>query len=136
MKRILILCTSLFILSGFSFAQNRNIENLMGSWECIDQKNDRGSFEFLDSSKVYFTYNGEKKEVISYKVDFSKTPYWFSLTLKDDKETIDIRSFLYFIDDNNIKWEVVLVDEAGKNLSDNSSEVVMLRRKSMATASR
>jgi len=136
MKRILILCTSLFILSSFSFAQNRNIENLMGSWECIDQKNDRGSFEFLDSSKVYFTYMGEKKQVVSYKVDFSKTPYWFSLTLKDEKETIDIKSFLYFIDDNNIKWEVVLVDEDGKNLTDNSSEVVMLRRKSMATASR
>ena len=136
MKRILILCTNLFILSSFSFAQNRNIENLMGSWECIDQKNDRGSFEFLDSSKVYFTYMGEKKQVVNYKVDFSKTPYWFSLTLKDEKETIDIKSFLYFIDDNNIKWEVVLVDEDGKNLTDNSSEVVMLRRKSMATASR
>ena len=79
---------------------------------------------------------GEKKQVVSYKVDFSKTPYWFSLTLKDEKETIDIKSFLYFIDDNNIKWEVVLVDEDGKNLTDNSSEVVMLRRKSMATASR
>ena len=136
MKRILILCTNLFILSNFSFAQNRNIENLMGSWECIDQKDDRGSFEFLDSSKVYFTYMGEKKQVVNYKVDFSKTPYWFSLTLKDEKETIDIKSFLYFIDDNNIKWEVVLVNEDGKNLTDNSSEVVMLRRKSIATASR
>ena len=136
MKRILILCTCVFILSNFSFAQNRNIENLIGSWECIDQKNDRGSFDFIDSSKVYFTYMGEKKQVVSYKVDFSKTPYWFSLTLKDENETIDIKSFLYFIDDNNIKWEVVLIDENGKNLTDNSSEVVMLHRKSMATASR
>ena len=136
MKRVLILCTSLFIFINFSFSQNRNIENLMGSWECIDQKDDHGSFEFLDSSKVFFTYMGEKKEVVNYKVDFSKTPYWFSLTLKDEKGTIDIKSFLYFIDDNNIKWEVVLVDEGGKNLTDNSTEVVMLRRKSMATASR
>jgi hypothetical protein len=136
MKQVLIICTSLFILINSSFAQTRNIENLMGSWECIDQKDDRGSFEFLDSSKVYFTYMGEKKEVVNYKVDFSKTPYWFSLTLKDEKETIDIKSFLYFIDDNNIKWEVVLVDEGGKNLTDNTTEIVMLRRKGMATASR
>ena len=136
MKQVLILCTTLLIFSRFSVAQNRNIENLIGSWECIDQKDDHGSFEFLDSSKVYFTYMGEKKEVISYKVDFSKTPYWFSLTLKDEKGPIDIKSFLYFIDDNNIKWEVVLVDEDGKNLTDNSSEIVMLRRRSMATAVR
>ena len=136
MKQVLILCISFLTITGFSFAQNRNIENLMGSWECTDQKNDHGSFEFLDSSKVYFTYMGEKKQVVNYKVDFSKTPYWFSLTLKDEKETIEIKSFLYFIDDNNIKWEVVLVDEDGKSLSDNSSEVVMLHRKSMATASR
>ena len=136
MKQILIICTTFLFLSIPSFSQNRNIENLMGSWECIDQKDDRGSFDFIDSSKVYFTYMGEKKQVVNYKVDFSKTPYWFSLTLKDENETIEIKSFLYFIDDNNIKWEVVLVDEGGKNLNDNSTEVVMLRRKSMATAAR
>ena len=136
MKRFLILTTTLLILSKILFAQERNVENLVGSWECIDQKDDHGTFEFVDSSKVYFVYMGEKKQVVNYKIDFSKTPYWFSLTLKDEEETIQIKSFLYFLDDNNIKWEVVLVDDGGKNLTDNSTEVVMLRRKNSATASR
>ena len=105
-------------------------------WECTDQQNDQGALEFLDSSKIFISYMGEKKQVINYKIDFSKTPYWFSLSIKDNDQIINIKSFLYFVDDNNIKWEIFLADASGNNMMDNSSEVVMLRRKGNATASR
>ena len=136
MKKIMVLCVVGILTFNLSYSQNKNIQALVGMWECTDQQNDQGSLEILDSSKIFISYMGEKKEVLNYKIDFSKTPYWFSLTLKDKDQTINIKSFLYFVDDNNVKWEIFLADASGNNMLDNSSEVVMLRRKSTATASR
>jgi hypothetical protein len=136
MKKIMVLCVVVILTFNLSYSQNKNIQTLVGMWECTDQQNDQGSLEILDSSKIFISYMGEKKQVINYKIDFSKTPYWFSLTIKDNDQIISIKSFLYFVDDNNIKWEIFLADASGNNMMDNSSEVVMLRRKGNATAAR
>ena len=135
MKKIMILCAAIILTFNLSYSQNRNIQTLVGMWECTDQQNDHGALEFLDSSKIFISYMGEKKQVINYKIDFSKTPYWFSLSIKDNDQIINIKSFLYFMDDNNIKWEILLADASGNNMIDNSSEFVMLRRKSTAIVS-
>lgn len=130
MKKLLVTFAA-SIITVSAFAQARSIKNLFGHWECVDQKNERGSLEFSDSSKVYISFMGEKKTVASFDIDFSKTPYWFSFALKEQGETLVVKSFLYFIDDNNIKWEVFMPDEEGNPVS---SEVVLLRRKSPAFA--
>ena len=133
MKKIMVLCAAIILTLNLSYSQSRNLQNLMGMWECKDQQNEQGGFEFLDSSNIFITYMGEKKEVVNYKIDFSKTPYWFSLSIKDNDQIVNIKSFLYFMDDNNVKWEIFLADASGNNMMDNSSEVVMLRRKNIAT---
>ena len=136
MKKILVLCAAIILTFNLTYSQHKNIQTLVGMWECTDQQNDQGALEFLDSSKVFISYMGEKKQVLDYKIDFSKTPYWFSLSIKDNEQIINIKSFLYFMDDNNIKWEILLAEASGNNMMDNSSEVIMLRRKSTSTASR
>jgi hypothetical protein len=132
MKKLFLVCAIGFLGLGVS-GQEKNLKTLLGVWECIDQKNERGSLEFIDSSKVYISFMGEKKPVSNYDLDFSKTPYWFSFSVKDSTETIVVKSFLYFIDDNNIRWEVFMPDDTGNPVS---SEVVLLRRKSSAIASK
>lgn len=74
---------------------------------------------------------GEKREVSDFKVDFSKMPYWFAFTIKEPDTQFTVKSFLYFVDDNNIKWEVFLPAEPGQAAD---VEFVMLRRKANATA--
>jgi hypothetical protein len=131
MKKV-ILISLMMIASFYSFSQQKTIQNLIGVWECIDQKNDRGSLEFIDTSKVMIGFMGEKRAVSDFRIDFSKTPYWFSFTVKDGEQMISVKSFLYFVDDNNIKWEVFMDDETDGS----ANEVVLLRRKSVSVAAR
>ena len=78
MKTILMgLFIVLFNLSAAS--QTTCIKSLIGKWETSDG----AGLEIIDSTKIFVVYVNERKPILSYKADFSKSPCWFDFVVTD-----------------------------------------------------
>jgi hypothetical protein len=105
-------------------AQKHSLKNLFGRWE----SNNGAGIEVIDSSRVFLLYNGEKKQLISYEVDFEKTPCWFDFTIKDSSENIIMKSLLLFVNEDLLQWQI-FEDARPANFSAEKGNMVYLRRK-------
>ena len=125
MKRWLL--TVLFIpgIIITSHGQKYNFQNLLGYWE----SNDGGALEARDSTKLFLLYQGEKKPIISYTADFSKTPCWFDFVIKDRDSSITLKSLLLFLNNDTLQWEVFDDGPQPANFSADNGSIVYLKRK-------
>ena len=76
MKRII---TAFIILASISIngqgqAQQKDLKALVGVWEFTGEQNAGAYLEIVDSNTMILSYNGEKKKIIDYKIDFNKSP--------------------------------------------------------------
>src|SRR5688500_3389876 len=110
MKKFLLVvitaCASHTIL-----AQTNSIINLAGRWEAIDKTKDQAGIEIIDSNEVYLVYGDQKRKVINYKADFSRSPAWFEFTLKDGLNTITLKSLIQLVNEDVLKWQIFDVDQ-------------------------
>jgi hypothetical protein len=109
-----------------AFAQNVSIKNLVGQWQSADG----AGLEIIDSSRIFVTYGKERKPILSYQADFTRSPYWFDFVVKDTAQKLStIKSLLLLQGNDVLKWEVF---EDGNRPSDfiaDKGEIVILRRK-------
>ncbi len=126
MKAIL----TLFTLFFFTALQAQRINSkLIGKWEAVGSDNAGVGLEVIDSSQIYVVYGTEKKKLVSFKADFSKSPAGFDFMVKDSSELIPLKSLVHFVNDDLIQWQ--LFDSATRpdHFTDKSGEMVYLRRK-------
>ena len=72
MKRIIIaMFAAVIALEG---SAQKNFKDLIGHWEVVGDKNTQATLEVKDSATILLSYNGEKKTVLNYKIDFNKSP--------------------------------------------------------------
>ena len=83
-------------------AQNRSLKDVVGKWQMAGNF---GSLEFIDSSRVETTMNGRKVASGTYTIDFSKTPLWLDVTVKQGGKSMTLKQILEFVDDNTIRWQ-------------------------------
>ena len=125
MKKLLIGYCLLFFLHQSTAAQTYSIKNLIGSWISADG----GGIDVVDSSKIFIIYGKEKKQLFSYQADFSKSPCWFDFTLKDSAQTMNMKSLLFFINDDLLQWEVFDDGQRPIQFTVDKGDMVYLRRK-------
>lgn len=105
--------------------QKYSFQNLVGYWE----SNEGGALEARDSSKLFLLYQGEKKPIISFTADFSKSPCWFDFVIKEQDSAVTIKSLLFFVDNNLLQWQVFEDGNRPVNFSSERGDIVYLKRK-------
>jgi hypothetical protein len=125
---IVVMLLGLFSFNNVS-AQSRDIQQLIGKWEAVDSENQKGGLEVVDSSTIYLVFGTEKKRIASYKADFTKSPVWFDFVIKDESNTLQLKSLILFVNDDLIQWQVSESDVRPANFSQTNGEMMYLRRK-------
>ena len=125
---IVVMLLGLFSFNNLS-AQTRDIRQLIGKWEAVDSENQKGGLEVVDSSTIYLVFGTEKKRIASYKADFTKSPVWFDFVIKDESNTLQLKSLILFVNDDLIQWQVSESDVRPANFSQTNGEMMYLRRK-------
>lgn len=136
MKRIFFLLVVSFIaVSGIS--QQKKLNDLIGRWEIVGDKNNVISLEVTDSSNIVLSYNGERKKIRDYKIDFSKSPIWFDFsTIGDSASMVTVESLIEILNDNMIKWQLFVDEERTPYFTTTKGELFFLRKaKDSATTS-
>ncbi len=112
------------ILSLGAFAQKYCIKNLIGNWHSPDG----AGIEMTDSTNIFLIYGIDKKQIVSFTTDFSKSPCWFDFTIKDSLQNITIKTLLLFVNDDLVQWQI-FEDVRPANFSADNGNMVYLRRK-------
>jgi hypothetical protein len=128
MKQVLLMVTALLFFCHTQ-AQGRSMQNLVGKWEAVRARNAGGGLEVVDSSTIFIVYGNQKKAIVDYKADFSKTPVWFDFTVKDSSGTLSLKSLIQFINDDLIKWQVFEGEAQHVRFVSDAGDMVYLRRK-------
>ena len=125
MKRIIVMMLSAIIaLNGFS---QKNFKDLIGHWEIIDQQGTNITLD-IDSSAILLSYDGEKKKIIDYKIDFTKSPIWFDFSTSDTSSVVTVKSILEILNDNMIKWQLFVDEDRTPHFSSTKGEMFYLRK--------
>lgn len=107
-------------------AQKRSIKDLIGKWQSVDG----AGLEVIDSSRIFITYGKERKPILTYTTDFSKTPYWFDFVVKDSAQQLSAMKSLLLLQDNDVlKWEVFEDGDRPLDFTADKGDIVILRRK-------
>jgi hypothetical protein len=114
------------LLSLAASAQSTSIKNLIGRWETADG----AGLEIIDSSRIFVTYGKERKPILSYKADFSKSPFWFDFVVKDTAQKLSTMKSLLLLENNDVlKWQVFEDGDRPSNFTEEKGDIVILRRK-------
>ena len=124
MKKIFYSLVAALVLGGSVVAQDITMQKLQGRW----LRTDGAGIEVIDSATIYIVYGTERKEVVSYKADFTKSPAWFDFTIKHNDTTLRVKSLIYLIDDDILKWQVFEGDKRPVYFSSNKGEMLYLKR--------
>ena len=125
MKTILMgLFVVLFNLCASS--QTTCIKSLIGKWETSDG----AGLEIIDSTKIFVVYVNERKPILSYKADFSKSPCWFDFVVTDTAQKPSTMKSILLLQGNDVlKWQVFDDDDRSADFAADKGEIVILRRK-------
>jgi len=113
------------LLGAAARAQNTSIKSLVGKWETEDG----AGLEVIDSARMFVTYGKERKPILSYQADFSKSPCWFDFVVKDTAQKLSTLKSLLLLDNDVLKWQVFEDGNRPSNFASDKGEIVILRRK-------
>lgn len=103
MKKVIVALAFFLLMAGVADAQKKfNFENLKGSWR---NRNGAG-LDIVDSNTIYIVYGSQKKLVTHSHADFSKTPVWLDLAVKDSNKLTTLKSLLLFVNEDLLQWQV------------------------------
>jgi len=133
MKRILIAITIIALIGIEGQAQQKQLKDLVGIWEFTGEQNAGAYLEIIDSNTIILSYNGEKKKILNYKIDFGKSPIWFDFSTSDTSSIVSIKSLLEIMNDNMLKWQLFVDEDRTPFFSSTKGELVYLRKTKTTT---
>lgn len=128
MKKLLIGLATMMTLHSNLQGQGRNFQNFIGNWEFVADGSEKGGLQIVDSSTIFIRFMGEEKKLIQYKIDFSKSPYWFDFSAKDTSSVSNFKSIIEFVNDDMLKWQVFVDEDRPDHFTSGSDDVFYLRR--------
>lgn len=125
MKKVLFGLVLFLSVSGIANAQTKyNFENLKGSW-----RNSSGAgLDIIDSNTIYIVYGAQKKLVTRSRADFSKSPVWLDLAVKDSSHVTTLKSLLLFVNEDLIQWQVFDSETRPAYFSTDRGDMLFLKR--------
>lgn len=128
MKKVLLLAVFGISFNLISHSQAKKFQNMVGAWEIVGEQNSGGGLEIIDSSTILLKYMGEEKKLLGYKIDFSKSPFWFDFTTKDTASVVNIKSIIEFVNDDMLRWQIFVDEERPDHFSSTKGELFYLKR--------
>lgn len=101
-----------------------SFENLKGSWR---NRNGAG-LDIVDSSTIYIVYGTQRKLVTGSRADFSKSPVWLDLAVKDSMHVTTLKSLLLFVNEDLIQWQVFDSETRPAYFSTSKGDMLFLKR--------
>lgn len=125
MKKVILVLALFVLMNGVVNAQKKySFENLKGSW-----RNSHGAgLDIIDSNTIYIVYGEQKKQVSNSRVDFSKSPAWFDLAVRDSSNLVKMKSLLLFVNENLLQWQVFDSETRPAYFSTNRGDMLFLKR--------
>jgi len=107
-------------------SQQISIANLVGRWE----SSDGAGLEVVDSSRIFVIYGRQRKPILTYEADFSKSPYWFDFVVKDTAQKLSkMKSLLLLENKEDLKWQVFEDGDRPADFMPDRGDMIVLRRK-------
>lgn len=128
MKKITVITGLLVIFLSTGFGQQRKFKDLIGRWEIVGEQNTGATLEIIDSSSIILIYDGEKRKIMDYKIDFSKSPIWFDFSTEDTASTVSVKSLLQVINESMIKWQLFVDETRPDYFSSTKGDLFYLRK--------
>ena len=137
MKKFLIVVAAIVLFSSSSFSQisqasqvteAKKFQNIVGSWEIVGEQDSGGGLEIIDSAIILIRFMGEEKRLLEYKIDFSKSPYWFDFSAHDTTSISNFNSLLEIVNDDMLKWQVFVDGERANHFTSATGELFYLKR--------
>ena len=113
-------------------AQSKSFSNLVGRWEVLGDQITGSGLVVADSSNIILTYNGEKKKIHTYALDFSKSPIWFDFTVQENDSMVKVQSLLELIDSTHLKWQLFLNETRTEKFTPAKGEFFYLKKSASA----
>lgn len=125
MKKVLVALVLFLTIGVVANAQKKySFENLKGSW-----RNSNGAgLDIVDSGTIYIVYGTQKKQVSRSRADFSKSPAWFDLAVKDSSHVVTLKSLLLFVNEDLIQWQVFDSETRPAYFSTTKGDMLFLKR--------
>jgi len=126
MKKILGPLGLLVLFTFQGFSQKKQFRDIIGSWKVTGEQASGASLEITDSTEMVFTYQGEKKKILDYNIDFSKSPAWFDFSINDTASVVKVKSIMEVINDSMIKWQLFIDEDRPDHFSSGKGELFYL----------
>jgi hypothetical protein len=126
MKKIIVIANVLVWSCIAVQAQSQKLKEIAGKWEVLGEKD--ASLTIIDSSTIELSYMGEKKQILNYKIDFTKSPHWFDFSATEDSSVIHIKSLVQKVGDDVLKWQLFIDEERSPHFTTGKGEVFYLRK--------
>lgn len=125
MKTVIVALVFFLAVTEAVQAQKKySFENLKGSW-----RNKSGAgLDIVDSNTIYIVYGEQKKLVSKSRADFSKSPVWFDLAVKDSNNVKTLKSLLLFVSEDLLQWQVFDSDTRPAYFSTERGDMLFLKR--------
>ena len=128
MKKILLIIFSVFTLSSTGFGQIKKFQDLLGRWEIVGEDMPGASLEVIDSTQIFLTYQDEKKQVIDYTLDLTKSPAVFDFSLADSSGKIKVYSIIQIFGNGVMKWQLFLDEDRSYYFTASRGELMYLKK--------
>ena len=125
MKKVIVALVLFLTMNEAVQAQKKySFENLKGSW-----RNKSGAgLDIVDSNTIYIVYGTQKKLVSNSRADFSKSPVWFDLAVKDSSNVTTLKSLLLFVSEDLLQWQVFDSETRPAYFSTERGDMLFLKR--------
>jgi hypothetical protein len=125
MKKVIVALVLFLTIGVIANAQRKySFENLKGSW-----RNSNGAgLDIVDSNTIYIVYGTQKRQVSRSRADFSKSPAWFDLAVKDSSHVVTLKSLLLFVNENLLQWQVFDSETRPAYFSTTNGDMLFLKR--------
>lgn len=126
MKKFLFGLVLVLSLSGTAEAQDKyDFKTLVGSWRNADG----AGLDVVDTNTVYVVFGDNRKKVNYCKADFSKSPVWLDLAVKDtSSKLVTLKSLLLFVSEDMIQWQVFDKETRPAHFSNDKGNLLFLKR--------
>jgi hypothetical protein len=125
MKKAIVGLVLFLSMNMVANAQKKySFDNLKGSW-----RNSSGAgLDIVDSNTIYIVYGTQKKLVTRSRADFSKSPVWLDLAVKDSSHLVTLKSLLLFVNEDLIQWQVFDSETRPAYFSTDKGDMLFLKR--------
>lgn len=135
MKRLTIILSVILLSSSHIHGQVKSYKDILGKWDIVGEDMPGASLEIFDSTKIFLTYMGEKRQVISPLLDTKKNPAWFDFTIIDSTSgPIQVKTIIQVYSNGVMKWQLFIEEDRSSYFTSSKGELMYLKKTKSETA--